>query len=307
MLIGHEHIIDFLEKTSANNQLASCYLFYGKEHLGKTTVAEWFIKKILNVNDFSAHPDVITLVAPRDQKTEAKQSIGVDALRECIEKLMLTPLYGRHLILFIKEAEAVSAEGWHLLLKTLEEPRPSVIIILVAQRIDEIPKTALSRLLKILFLPVPEAELYRAFARLGVDEAGLKTMVAKSFGCPGMMMEWSGQKNEDRVMDDLFQLISSSHQTLAERLQTFDDLNKQELSERFDRLLIIFRDIILFKMNLTDCLIHGDRLDVMNEMARHYTIDASEAMIEKLIAAKSLLEQNAHPRLVTEDLMLAFE
>lgn len=46
MIIGHQKIIEFLNKSIENNRLAHAYLFVGQEHLGKRTIALEFAKML---------------------------------------------------------------------------------------------------------------------------------------------------------------------------------------------------------------------------------------------------------------------
>ncbi|MDA2922350.1 hypothetical protein MYX07_03730, partial [Patescibacteria group bacterium AH-259-L07] len=41
-IVGHERIIKFLQKSAAHHKLSHAYLFYGPQHIGKTTVATNF-------------------------------------------------------------------------------------------------------------------------------------------------------------------------------------------------------------------------------------------------------------------------
>lgn len=46
MIIGHQKIVEFLNKSIQNNRLAHAYLFVGSEHLGKKTVVLEFVKSL---------------------------------------------------------------------------------------------------------------------------------------------------------------------------------------------------------------------------------------------------------------------
>ena len=55
-IVGHEKIISFLEKSTANDSLSHCYIFCGPNNIGKTAVANWFAANMLKKNPASS-PD----------------------------------------------------------------------------------------------------------------------------------------------------------------------------------------------------------------------------------------------------------
>lgn len=305
MIIGHRPILDFLEHSFVSNHLTGSYLFYGKKHIGKRTVARWFIKKLLQTDDLEAHPDFVCLEPEFNQKTGTSAMIGVEALRGAIGKLTLTPIMAKHLVLLIEQAETISDEGWHLLLKTLEEPRASVIIILAAETIEHIPKTALSRLLKIYFLPVPEEELTQGCLAKGLDEKIVRAYLAQSFGAPGLLLQLVQNKNQELDTERLFKFLIAQDQALALRLAECDLWSKPEFSAWFDELVIIFRDILFYQIKAADSLVHRAYLHNIKELARHYSAGRCREILKKLLAARLFLKQNVNPRLVVEDVLLA--
>ena len=76
---------------------------------------------------FSAgnHPD-IRLIGPEDNGSQIK----VDAIRDLIAYLQLSNQYGRRKIAIIEPAEGMNRHSANSLLKTLEEPAPSTLLVL---------------------------------------------------------------------------------------------------------------------------------------------------------------------------------
>jgi len=48
-IIGHDKILDFFDKTTKAGNLSHAYLFVGQKGVGKTTVAEFLAKQLLEV------------------------------------------------------------------------------------------------------------------------------------------------------------------------------------------------------------------------------------------------------------------
>jgi DNA polymerase-3 subunit delta' len=86
------------------------------------------------------HPDFITVEPIEDSK-----QIRIEQVRELAEQLALTSHGGGAAIALIAPADVLNRNAANALLKTLEEPRPGVTLILVASVPSALPATILSR------------------------------------------------------------------------------------------------------------------------------------------------------------------
>jgi DNA polymerase III subunit delta' len=91
-----------------------------------------------------SHPD-LWFVAPE----EDSQQIKVDRIRALNETLALTSHGSRASVAIIHPADMLNANSANALLKTLEEPRAGVLIVLVASVSARLPATVLSRCLRM--------------------------------------------------------------------------------------------------------------------------------------------------------------
>ena len=96
--------------------------------------------------DAGNHPDML-VVDPEDNGTQIK----VEAVRELIAYLQLSNHYGRYKIVVIEPAEGMNRHSANSLLKTLEEPAPSTLLMLVSYQTGKLPVTIRSRCRKISF------------------------------------------------------------------------------------------------------------------------------------------------------------
>src|SRR3989344_8603546 len=304
MIIGHQKHLDYLTQSIAAKTLVGSYLFYGKEHLGKTTVAEWFIKKILGNESLANHPDFTRLVPPEDEKTGKKLVIKVQSLREVLPKLNSSPLTSQYNALLIEDAEHVNEEGWNLLLKTLEEPSRSAIIILVAHSIVNIPKTVLSRVLKLQFLAVPQEEMVKGLETLNYKLPRISDEAPLALGRPGIIIEaLSRKKNISNNLTS--ELITSFYSSFAERMAPFEQKSKDELLLELDRLLLICRDASLLQHHSADFLVFPELKEKIMALENHFDAEARYNLIKKILEAKRQMEYNANPRLVIENIMFS--
>ena len=102
--------------------------------------------------DSGEHPDLLRIAPKEESKL---QQITVDDIREACEQLVMTSYEGRGSVAVIHPADAMNVNAANSLLKTLEEPRPNLHILLVTNRPSALPATILSRCQR-LRLPIPD-------------------------------------------------------------------------------------------------------------------------------------------------------
>ncbi|MDP3900320.1 MAG: hypothetical protein Q8Q23_04540 [bacterium] len=164
---GNQHIIEFLQASIVNDKLAHCYIFTGLAEVGKSTVTKHFGATLLCDNLKKSgklpcqecvscrqvykeiHSDVHYL-----QRQEDKKNISIDQVREFINIMRLGTFVGIYKIGIIKEADKLSDQAANALLKTLEESKKNIIIILLATELEKLPTTIVSRAQVLTFRSV---------------------------------------------------------------------------------------------------------------------------------------------------------
>jgi DNA polymerase III subunit delta' len=139
----------------AADRLPHALLIQGIPGVGKAALAEWIARYALcdRATDDACgtcpscvyyaaqnHPDLIRVGVEEDKK-----QIAVDSVREMIGALTLKSFRGRRKVAIVQPADALNVNGANALLKTLEEPSGSALLILVAVRPEKLPATIASR------------------------------------------------------------------------------------------------------------------------------------------------------------------
>ena len=187
-VIGHRSIIEMLTGDVARPSHA--YLFVGPGSVGKATVARRFAAAVLCGDDASCirrvmndgHPDLL-LVEP-----DGRTALTVDRARETVARSVLTPVEASRKVFVFEEAGAMNEEAANALLKTLEEPSPTTVFVLVAESVDDLPSTVASRSRTVVFGRVPDDEIAAALARRGVEPDQAERAAAASGGRPGLAL-----------------------------------------------------------------------------------------------------------------------
>ena len=156
-LIGQEVMAQTITNAIKLNKTPNAYLLTGIRGVGKTTTAR-LIAKALNCQKNqnsqitcsserfcpscqeiinSNHIDILEM--------DAASKTGIDDVRELIENSKYSPTSAKFKIFIIDEVHMLSKQAFNGLLKTLEEPPPSLKFILATTEVRKIPVTILSR------------------------------------------------------------------------------------------------------------------------------------------------------------------
>ncbi len=188
-VVGHASLLALLEADAAGP--AQAYLFVGPASVGKATVARRFAGLLLCPGADSGcvrrvlagtHPD-LSLVEP-----DGRTALTVDQARATVARAVLAPVEGERKVVLIEEAGLMTEEAASALLKTLEEPSPTTIFILVAEAEDDLPPTIASRCRSVHFGRVTDEEVVAALEERGVDPEQARRAAAASGGRPGLAL-----------------------------------------------------------------------------------------------------------------------
>ena len=156
-LIGQEVMSETITNAIKLDKTPNAYLLTGIRGVGKTTTARLIAKalnceknnnKNINCSDGnfcstcqeiidSNHIDILEM--------DAASRTGIDDIRELIENSKYSPTSAKYKIFIIDEVHMLSKQAFNGLLKTLEEPPPSLKFILATTEVRKIPVTILSR------------------------------------------------------------------------------------------------------------------------------------------------------------------
>tara|TARA_R110000868_G_scaffold8205_3_gene42651 strand:- start:240872 stop:241828 length:957 start_codon:yes stop_codon:yes gene_type:complete len=128
-------------------QLPHALLFTGVKGFGQLELARTFARHILdrkNLFDAGTHPDYIEL-----RPEEGKSTIKIDQVRHLSDQFKQTSSHYR--VAIIEPAEGMNNAASNALLKTLEEPTPNSLLILIAYESSRLLATTKSRCQAIRF------------------------------------------------------------------------------------------------------------------------------------------------------------
>lgn len=304
MVLGHQKQLKLLQTVLDSGCLGHAWIFAGPDKIGKKTAALAWASKILGVNlkPDTANADFLFLALLIDPKTQKiAKEITVEQIRQMIAKTALAPAAGGRKIAIIDNAHLMNAEAQNCLLKTLEEPPKSSLIILIAENERRLLETVRSRAQIVKFNFLPESQMqdlrcqWQKENQSGIDEARAKEAVELSFGRPGRLVDFL--QNQEQMEQWRVAAKEFSQILAAEMPEKFAYAKKITENENPQMAL---QDIIEIWQNHFRRLLLASLNDGDNPGARK--IAAALKKIQTLDF--ELRATNAHPRLSIENFFI---
>jgi DNA polymerase-3 subunit delta' len=327
--VGHEAVRAMLrglaEKNAAGGGAAlhHAWLFAGPPGVGKFRVARWWATLLkcpqvgacggtcdtCKVVAQAVHPDVFeTGPAPKeknavieaDKEIERKKSVGIEQSRELISRLALKPTKPGPRIAIMREAGTMTPEAQNALLKLLEEPPGSAVIILVTDNVGAMLQTVRSRCRHLAFGKLSDDEVAEALARVGGDDIPVQDAAAVAGGSVARAL--------DLDLDDREELLLA-WENRGRDAGAIEELAQQLLARKDEGYAL-------------PALLEWQRTKIATSLGRRAGREPSEALarilddasgkpVTRLVEESSriqramgLLARNANARLVIRDLLV---
>jgi DNA polymerase-3 subunit delta' len=267
-ILEHDDVVDRFRASVRRGRLASTYLFVGPAGIGKKRFALVLAKALLcqqpasdaspdadlldpcgrcescRLFDAGSHPDLDMVSLPKDKSTLPlelfigdKEHRNQDGL---CHRIALRPFLGGRKVAIIDDADHFNEASANCLLKTLEEPPPKSLMILIGTSPSKQLPTIRSRSQVVRFEPLSPGTLAEILLSTGIVADAEHAVRLASFG------EGSVERARDIADPALWQFraallhdLSSAAPNpvrMAKAIQTFVDEAGKEASERRVRL-----------------------------------------------------------------------
>ena len=311
-VLAQEGAVEVLRRALATDRLASAYLFTGPSGVGKERTALALATERLGAANEARiaadnHPDVRRF-RPRD---EGHRNLKVETLRkEVLPYAEFAPFEGPHAFVIFPEADVsfpeAHPESANALLKTLEEPRPKVTFVLLAERPDRLLPTIRSRCQPLRFGRLPRTAILRVLADAGVPEEARPVAAALAGGRADLALRLA----EDGLAASLLELALRVDAALAERkpgllVEVAEALAKApDRGLTLDALALFYRDLASTGLGRPRETLHfAHAADALEDRAARVAPGVAAARVGLLSALRDDLEANASPAIAMDALL----
>ncbi|NTW71027.1 MAG: DNA polymerase III subunit delta' [Eubacteriaceae bacterium] len=305
---GNELNKEILKNMINERKYGHAYLFSGPKGTQKRKIAIEFIKGIFCLSEGERpchvcsqchkiesgnHPDFHE-IRPEDE------NIKIQQIRDMQKSMMIKPYEGDKKVYLVNSCESMGVPAQNSLLKILEEPSGSTMVILVANSKKSILPTILSRCQILNFNPLAKA----SFVTIMTDEYGtdadeadlLFQLTQGRIDEAGKMIRYPEKKNEYRIIEEHLDLLRKGN---VEKIFDITKMAKEKGIDDIkltDYLLIYFRNILINKA-----------LKVENYDEDCLTIPEINDIIERIIDIQSNTKINVNMQLQVESLLLKIQ
>lgn len=310
-VLGQPTAVATLERALRSGRMHHAYLFEGPGGVGKETAALCLARALVCENpetlgcgkcsacrraqtlaeeapQVPLHPDVVLVergLYPANLLGGGSEATGISV--EQVRRIVLSrvgfpPHEGRCLCILIRRADELTPSAANALLKTLEEPPPRTVFVLLTSRPGRLLDTIRSRTLPVRFGPLPSAVVRQILAREGLpgdvaEEAGGSLARARALAEPDV------QAKRQAFVDAADRALSAPHAAAAL------DFAEERPEARDDLLALL--------AHLGEVYAKRARLEGALEV-----FAARFAIVQKAIGD---VERNASPALTLESMMLS--
>jgi DNA polymerase-3 subunit delta' len=319
---GHDSVRDQLLAAEAHGRLGHAFLFAGPPGVGKRLFADEFAKALLCENPpapltacgrcpacqqvaAGSHPDVAVARTPED-----KHELPVEVVRALCRKLGLKPSRGKRSVGIVEDADDFNEESANCFLKTLEEPAPGSVLILLTTGTERQLPTILSRCQVVRFRPLSEFDMRAVLTTQGItDAATLDRLSRLGNGAPGQALDLADDALW-QFRDVAIQAVGSNRAdavSLSAKWMDFVEAAGKESSQQRARasqsirlLIDFYREVLRHAVSPDDANASGDpRAGVL---ARRTDPDGVAGWLEACDHAHYLIERKVQLVLVVESL-----
>ncbi|MBI2481790.1 MAG: DNA polymerase III subunit delta' [Planctomycetia bacterium] len=331
---GHDDNVERFRRSLASGRLASTFLFVGPLGVGKRTFAMKLAQALLcqvapdielspcgtcpSCQQVAAqsHPDLELIAKPADKSFIPVEFFIGDRdhrMRDGLcHNISLKPYLGGRKIAIIDDADYLNQEGANCLLKTLEEPPPkSVIILIGASEQTQLP-TIRSRSQVIRFHELQQEVVASLLLSLGEVETEIEAarLAALSHGSLQRAKQFSDASLCDFRSEFLARLAQLPEKavSLATDVGAFIDTAGKDAPVRRERLKLVILIAAEFYRELirqaSGAVAAGDvalasAVETVTK-TRHVDVEATAACVERCLDAQAQVDANANQATLIE-------
>jgi DNA polymerase-3 subunit delta' len=316
---GQDGAIALLRRALATDRVAHAYAFVGPPGVGRRLTALAFAQACLCREQgcgacpacrrvaAAQHPDCHVLVpAPPPGNPKGTPSLRIAEVRELEHWAALAPLEGPRKVFVVDDADRITREAAQALLKTLEEPPPRTLLVLIVANVRLLPPTVLSRCQVVRFRPLPDADVVALLTERGSPPDAARLLARLCRGQVGRALGSDAAVVQARRTAAL-ELLRTSRPGLAGRLDAARlDRDRETVAGYLETYWLWYRDALCLAAGGTPALLVNADLEAdLAAVAASLPLAALTEALREIKEARLALDANLSPRLALERALLA--
>lgn len=245
-----------------------------------------------------AHPDLM-VVEPDGHM------IKIDQIREMVQFVSETAFQNGLRIIIINPANAMNMNAANALLKTLEEPAPNSLIMLLSDQGLRLPATIISRCQKIIFSK-PTTGVAQAWLQTQNHSQDPRLLLNLADGAPLRAQEIA-ENGLFNLRQELYQGLDLLAQSKADPLQLAIQCQEQDITALLSFMFVWLQDLLRIKLTQGETeLINFDYQPVFIRLAPRFSHEKLLHYLDhvKKAYAHTLGSVNLNRQLVLEELFI---
>ena len=319
-ITGHRPVRELLARAVARAAVPPSLLFTGPDGVGKRLTA-LALAQTLNCDTpvdtdggrdacgacpacrrilRGVHADIL-VIEPGDSG-----AIKIEQVRDAVERAGYRPFEGRRRVVIVDNAEALGIPAQDAILKTLEEPPPASVFVLITDRPDVLLPTVRSRCQRMRFGPLPATEVAEILVRdHGVAAADAHAAAAAADGSVGRALDGSASDAME-ARDAAAGLLATAAASADPRrrlagAKMLGATDRDDLSRRLLALSSLVRDLGLLSAGAdTRTLANADLQPQLTSLARTFDAERSVRAFATVDRALCALDRNSSPKIVAD-------
>ena len=322
-VLGQDYAIEVIQNSIKKNRMPQSWLFTGQKNIGKFKTAEALSQK-LNCKNISVDAcgvcDNCVQIANQNFMDfrvlvpEGKY-IKINQIKKSLDWLHLHSDQAKIRVMIIDDARNLGREAANSFLKTLEEPAPNTLLIIIAESSQNIPETIVSRCQQIRFRPLSD-EITRQILQQTSDLSIERINFLSSFSMGSIKINHAKR----------IELVETVQQIAIEWLTNMSSLNLEEVFQNcekwgkskneewcifLDFLETWFRDLVFIMRGFPDEMLINKvekssekRIDELKKSALQFKIEHIQDIFGHICEVRKSIEFNANKSLLVESLFL---
>ncbi|PLX28992.1 MAG: DNA polymerase III subunit delta' [Clostridiales bacterium] len=303
-ITGHEPVKRYLKNALAKGVFSHAYLFEGQSGVGKLDMANEFAKAVncqkgneeacdecvsCRKADVLNHPDII-LTGPDGRSIKNEQVKALQA------EMHLKPYESRRKVFIIDSADTMTPQAQNSLLKVLEEPPSSSLVILVSSNEVGLLPTVRSRCQRLHF-----GRVIKESPAGGISGNSTETSHESA-------QEPAFPEDRDKSLMFVGDCIKKNTKGMFEFSERIAKADRMECLGILNMIIAWFRDLSLYiETKNGQFIINHDKMDEIKSLARKTNGKSVYKAIEALLEAIEKMHGTVNQQMIVDHLVLKIQ